>query len=185
MRVMLPDTYGSTRFFRDAPDWAADWTGVRLDSKDPYAGGEEALAFFAKRGRDPRRKLLIPSDGLDVDSMLGLHAAFGGKIQPGSAPADFRDARGFRDPAKWRHEPRCRISVGIGTKLTNDVAGCAPVEVPEFAPVSLVCKVAEVEGRPAVKLSDNPSKATGPADEAAHYRSVFGAEGSAELPVTV
>ncbi len=88
-------------------------------------------------------------------------------------------------PAEWRHEPRCRISSGIGTKLTNDVAGCAPVEVPEFAPVSLVCKVAEVEGRPAVKLSDNPAKATGPADEVAHYRSVFGAEGSADLPVAV
>ena len=117
--------------------------------------------------------------------MLGLHAAFGGRIQPGSAPADFRDARDFQDPAKWRHEPRCRISSGIGTKLTNDVAGCAPVAVPEFAPISLVCKVAEVEGRPAVKLSDNPAKATGPAEEVAHYRSVFGAEGSAELPVTV
>src|ERR687893_485458 len=88
-------------------------------------------------------------------------------------------------PAKCRHEPRCRISSGIGTKLTNDVAGCAPVEVPEFAPVSLVCKVVEVEGRPAVKLSDNPAKATGPAEEVAHYRSVFGAEGSAELPVSV
>ena len=57
--------------------------------------------------------------------------------------------------------------------------------MPEFAPISLVCKVAEVEGRPAVKLSDNPVKATGPAEEVAHYRSVFGAEGSAELPVTV
>jgi nicotinate phosphoribosyltransferase len=185
MRVMLPDTYGSTRFFRDAPDWAADWTGVRLDSKDPYAAGEEALAFFAGRGRDPRRKLLIPSDGLDVGLMLGLHAAFGGRIAAGFAPADFRDARDFQDPAKWRHEPRCRISSGIGTKLTNDVDGCAPVPVPEFAPISLVCKVAEVEGRPAVKLSDNPVKATGPAEEVAHYRSVFGAEGSAELPVTV
>jgi nicotinate phosphoribosyltransferase len=158
---------------------------VRLDSKDPYAAGEEALAFFAGRGRDPRRKLLIPSDGLDVGQMLGLHAAFGGRIEPGFAPSDFRDARDFQDPAKWRREPRCRISSGIGTKLTNDVAGCAPVEVPEFAPISLVCKVAEVEGRPAVKLSDNPAKATGPSDEVAHYRSVFGAEGSAELPVTV
>ena len=42
-----------------------------------------------------------------------------------------------------------------------------------------------VEGRPAVKLSDNPTKATGPAEEVAYYRSVFGAEGLAELPVTV
>jgi nicotinate phosphoribosyltransferase len=185
MRVMLPDTYGSTQFFRDAPDWAADWTGVRLDSKDPFEGGEEALAFFASHGRDPRQKLLIPSDGLNTDLMLQLHAAFGGRIQPGHAPSDFRDARDFQDPAKWRHEPRCRISSGIGTKLTNDFGGCSPVEAPEFSPISLVCKVTAVEGHPAVKLSDNYTKATGPAEEIAHYRSVFGTEGLTEVPVEV
>ena len=96
MRVLLPDTYGSTQFFRDAPDWAADWTGVRLDSKDPYAAGEEALAFFAGRGRDPRRKLLIPSDGLDVGQMLGLHAAFGGRMSPVSLPPTSATPRTFR-----------------------------------------------------------------------------------------
>jgi nicotinate phosphoribosyltransferase len=31
-----------------------------------------------------------------------------------------------------------------------------------------------VEGRPAVKLSDNPRKATGPEDEIDRYRQVFG-----------
>jgi nicotinate phosphoribosyltransferase len=31
-----------------------------------------------------------------------------------------------------------------------------------------------VEGRPAVKLSDNPRKATGPEDEIDRYRRVFG-----------
>ena len=60
-----------------------------------------------------------------------------------------------------------------------------PAEVPEFAPISLVCKVAEVEGHPAVKLSDNYTKATGPAEEVAEYRAVFGTEGLANIPVTV
>ncbi|MCG7364444.1 nicotinate phosphoribosyltransferase [Roseomonas sp. ACRSG] len=184
MQVMLPDTYGSTQFFQHAPDWAADWTGVRLDSKDPYEGGEEALAFFAARGRDPSRKLLVPSDGLDVDRVLGLHASFGGQIQPGYTPADFTDERDFRNPAKWRHEPRCRISAGIGTNLTNDFSGCAPVDAADFTPISLVCKVTEVEQHPAVKLSDNDTKATGPAGEIAYYRSVFGSAGLAERPVT-
>ena len=36
--------------------------------------------------------------------------------------------------------------------------------------MSLVCKLTEVEGRPAVKLSDNYSKALGPADEVERYR---------------
>ena len=30
-----------------------------------------------------------------------------------------------------------------------------------------------VEGRPAIKLSDNPRKSTGPKDEIARYRRVF------------
>jgi nicotinate phosphoribosyltransferase len=185
MQVMLPDNYGPSRFFRDAPDWVADWTGVRLDSKDPYVGGEEALAFFAAHGRDPREKLLIPSDGLDADVILGLHAVFGGRIEPGFTYSDFRSAKDFRDPTKWRHEPRCRISSGIGTHLTNDFTFCAPIEVSEFAPVSLVCKVSAVEGHPAVKLSDNYTKATGPKEEIAYYRSVFGTDGLANLPVLV
>jgi nicotinate phosphoribosyltransferase len=185
MRVMLPDTYGSTQFFRDAPDWVADWTGVRLDSKDPYAGGKEALEFFAGRGRNPQEKLLIPSDGLEVGLILGLHAAFGGRIQAGLTPADFRDANDFRDPAKWLHDPRCRISSGIGTNLTNDFVDCASIDVPELTPISLVCKVAEVEGQPAVKLSDNFTKATGPAEEIAYYHSIFGTDGLANLPVIV
>lgn len=185
MRVMLPDTYGSSQFFRGAPDWAADWTGVRLDSKDPFAGGDEAFAFFAALGRDPREKLLIPSDALDPERMLGLHAYFGGRIQSGFAARDFRDARDVHDPAKWVHEPRCRISAGIGTNLTNDFAGCVPVPVAEFTPISLVCKVAEVESQAAVKLSDNYAKATAPAEEVAYYREVFGTEGVADITVWV
>ena len=40
--------------------------------------------------------------------------------------------------------------------------------------LSLVCKVFEVDGSPAVKLSDNPAKFLGPADEVARYTRVFG-----------
>ncbi|HYZ34289.1 MAG TPA: hypothetical protein VE684_18625 [Crenalkalicoccus sp.] len=57
--------------------------------------------------------------------------------------------------------------------------------MPEFAPIGLLCKVAEVEGQPAVKLSDNDAKATGPAEEVVRYREVFGTEGVADVPVTV
>jgi nicotinate phosphoribosyltransferase len=40
-----------------------------------------------------------------------------------------------------------------------------------------------VEGRPAVKLSDNYSKALGPAEEIERYRRVFGTAGIANAPV--
>ena len=33
--VVLPDTFGTTAFLRDAPDWVADWTGFRPDSAPP------------------------------------------------------------------------------------------------------------------------------------------------------
>ena len=66
--VALPDTYGTIQFLKDAPAWIArDYVGVRLDSKDPFAGGEEVIDFFKAAGEDPAKKLVIPSDGLDVD----------------------------------------------------------------------------------------------------------------------
>ncbi len=44
LRVMLPDTFGTTQFLEGAPDWVADWTGQRADSKDPYIAGDEYTA---------------------------------------------------------------------------------------------------------------------------------------------
>ncbi|MCK8787219.1 nicotinate phosphoribosyltransferase [Roseomonas sp. NAR14] len=156
--IMLPDTYGTTQFLRDAPEWAADWTGIRVDSKDPVMAGEEYIAWVEFRGRDPGTKRILFSDGLDVDEILRLRAHFGGRVL---------DAYGW------------------GTLLTNDFRDCHPRNLPDLEPISLVCKLAEVEGRPAVKLSDNYLKATGPAEEVARYRAVFGTAGVANIPVRV
>ena len=38
----------------------------------------------------------------------------------------------------------------------------------------LVCKAVSANGRPTVKLSDNPLKAMGPAEEIERYKRVFG-----------
>jgi len=46
-----------------------------------------------------------------------------------------------------------------------------------------VCKLTDVDGRPAVKLSDNYSKALGNPVEAERYRGVFGVAGVADAPV--
>ncbi|RZM32162.1 MAG: nicotinate phosphoribosyltransferase, partial [Sphingomonas sp.] len=71
--------------------------------------------------------------------------------------------------------------------LTNDFRGCDPDATDDraLAPISLVCKVVEANGRPAVKLSDNPAKATGAPAEIARYLRVFGTAGHAEAPVQV
>ena len=155
---MLPDTFGTTQFLEGAPDWVADWTGQRCDSKDPFVTGDEYIAWLLRRGRDSRRKRLIASDGLDVDEILRLHNYFHGRI---------------------------RFSAGWGTLLTNDFRGCHPGGETSLDPISLVCKLMTVEGRPAVKLSDNARKATGPPEEIARYRSVLGSVAVEGAAVTV
>ncbi len=156
--IMLPDTFGTTQFLEGAPDWVADWTGQRCDSKDPLVAGDEYIAWLLRRGRDAARKRFIASDGLDVDDILRLQAYFQGRI---------------------------RFSAGWGTLLTNDFRGCHPRGENSLDPISLVCKLMTVEGRAAVKLSDNARKATGDAGEIARYRRVFGSGAVEGAVVTV
>src|SRR4051812_1526711 len=148
--IALPDTFGTAAFLRNAPDWLADWTGFRPDSLPPIEGGEQIIAWWQAHGRDPRTKLLIFSDGMDVDSIEATARHFHGRV---------------------------RMSFGWGTNLTNDFRGCDPDGAPGLEPISLVCKVTEVAGRPAVKLSDNPVKATGDPAEIERYLRVFGGAG--------
>ncbi len=187
LRIMLPDTFGTTQFLENAPDWMADWTGQRVDSKDPYIAGDEYIQWLKGRGRDPRDKLIIASDALDVDDILGLHAYFGGELAGGAtggtAINDFRSAADFHDPKKWTPGRRIRFSAGWGTLLTNDFRGCDPAGGTDFDPISLICKVSTVEGKPAVKLSDNYAKALGTPSEIERYRRVFGTAGVSNIPV--
>jgi nicotinate phosphoribosyltransferase len=183
LRIMLPDTFGTTQFLEGAPDWAADWTGQRVDSKDPYIAGDEYIGWLQARGRDPREKLIIASDALDVDEILGLHAYFGGTLANGTTVRDFASADDFHDRRKWTPGRRIRFSAGWGTLLTNDFRGCDPSGDGGFDPISLISKVSSVEGRPAVKLSDNYAKALGPPSEIERYRRLFGTAGVTNIPV--
>jgi nicotinate phosphoribosyltransferase len=181
--MLLPDTFGTTQFLRDAPEWVADWTGQRADSKDPFVAGDEYIAWLKQRGRDPRQKRFIASDGLDVNEILGLHAHFSGTMLNGAMATDFRHAPDFLDKRKWMPEGQIRFSAGWGTLLTNDFRDCNPQLGADFNPVSLVCKLNDANGRPAVKLSDNFHKALGPRQEIERYQRVFGLAGVAEAPV--
>jgi nicotinate phosphoribosyltransferase len=183
--ILLPDTFGTTQFLEDAPDWVADWTGQRVDSKDPFVAGDEYINWLRSRGRDPRRKRLIASDGLDVDQIIRLHAYFAGTMHNGAVAEDFQTSSDFLDKRKWTLDHRIRFSAGWGTYLTNDFRDCDPRGNGGFDPVSLVCKLSEVEGRPTVKLSDNYSKALGDPVEIERYRNIFGTAGVADVPVYI
>ena len=156
LRIILPDTFGTKGFLAHAPDWLASWTGIRIDSGDPAEGAETAIAWWKERGEDPREKLVIFSDGLDVDKILELHAQFAGRV---------------------------KVSFGWGTLLTNDFRGLVPGDA--LAPFSLVCKAISADGYPTVKLSDNPNKAMGPEEEIARYKRVFGVGAQTPLEVVV
>jgi nicotinate phosphoribosyltransferase len=156
--IVLPDAFGTAAFLRDAPDWVADWTGFRPDSAPPIEGGERIIDWWKSRGRDPAEKILIFSDGLDVDTIAQTYRHFDGRV---------------------------RMAFGWGTNLTNDFADCAPQFDDRLSAISVVCKVTAAEGRPAVKLSDNPNKATGDVEEIERYLRVFGAEARTSQPVLV
>jgi nicotinate phosphoribosyltransferase len=166
--VFLPDTFGTTQFLENAPQWVSQWTGARPDSKKPIPGGDELIKYWKTHGENPQEKLIIFSDGLDVkidgydthgEDILEIEAYFRGKV---------------------------RMGFGWGTNLSNDFYGCVPGEADDYmGSISVVAKIKDADGRPAVKMSDNYNKATGPASEVDRYRALFGIEGLDGAPVLV
>ena len=158
--VVLPDCFGTTSFLEPC---------ARLGG-----GLEGRAAGFEAAGR--RRA------GAD-------------RLVEGARPRSAGEARRpvRRDGRRFDRRMRCArcaarsiCRFGWGTNLTNDFIGCAPAGVDgQLKAISLVCKVVEADGRPAVKLSDNPNKVMGPPDEVERYRRVFGLVGMRSMPVTV
>lgn len=154
LRVLLPDTFGTANFLAEHASygensyckWLASWKGIRPDSRPWKEGGEEILKFWTDNEVDPKDRLLILADGMDTESIIGAVKSFANKTN---------------------------LSIGWGTNLTNDFRKCTPDEDDMLKPISLVCKVYEVEGRRAVKLSDNPSKFMGSPEEIERYKTVF------------
>ncbi|HXV60925.1 MAG TPA: nicotinate phosphoribosyltransferase [Vicinamibacteria bacterium] len=102
LSIALTDTYGADFFFRDMTEaQARAWKGLRHDSGDPFEFGEKAIRFYRDIGIDPREKLLIFSDGLELETILALSQRFHGRI---------------------------KLSFGWGTNLTNDL-GFEPISI--------------------------------------------------------
>jgi nicotinate phosphoribosyltransferase len=93
--IALPDTYGSTAFYRDFDTaLAKTFDGLRQDSGDPVEFLWQAVSQYRERGISPRHKTIVFSDGLDVDKCIELQHAC--------------DDAGIN------------ASFGIGTNMTND-----------------------------------------------------------------
>lgn len=50
LRIILPDTFGTEGFLRNAPDWLNGWTGIRIDSGRSGDGGGNRNSLVAKPG---------------------------------------------------------------------------------------------------------------------------------------
>jgi nicotinate phosphoribosyltransferase len=75
--------------------------GLRHDSGDPFAWGEQAIAHYRELRINPHTKRLVFSDGLNLHKALAL----------------------------WRQfAPHNQLGFGIGTNLTNDL-GLQPLNI--------------------------------------------------------
>jgi nicotinate phosphoribosyltransferase len=100
--IALSDVYGLNAFLRDFDMYFCKlFDGTRHDSGDPFEWGEKVLAHYIANRVDPRTKVLVFSDGLDIPRVMQLYAH-------------------FRD--------RCLLAFGVGTNLTNDV-GPQPLNI--------------------------------------------------------
>ncbi|CAM5538615.1 nicotinate phosphoribosyltransferase [Rhodanobacter lindaniclasticus] len=100
--IALSDVYGLDAFLRDFDMYFCKlFDGTRHDSGDPFAWGEKVLAHYHANRVDPRNKVLVFSDGLDIPRVMQLYEHFRG---------------------------RCLLAFGVGTNLTNDV-GPAPINI--------------------------------------------------------
>jgi len=100
--IALSDVYGLNAFLRDFDMYFCKlFDGTRHDSGDPFEWGEKVLAHYRANRVDPRSKVLVFSDGLDIPKVMQLYAHFRG---------------------------RCLLAFGVGTNLTNDV-GPTPLNI--------------------------------------------------------
>ena len=155
--VVLPDCFGTTAF---------------LARRAGLGGGLEGRAARLQ-GADRRRAR--------TDRLVAATRPRPAREAASCSPTRWTSSRSRRAARALRGQ--VNLSIGWGTNLTNDFNGCAPAGVDgELKAISLVCKVVEADGRPAVKLSDNPNKVLGPPEEIERYLRVFGEEGMAPTP---
>jgi nicotinate phosphoribosyltransferase len=100
--IALSDVYGLDAFLRDFDMYFCKlFDGARHDSGDPFDWGERMLAHYRANRVDPRGKVLVFSDGLDIPKVMQLYEHFRG---------------------------RCLLAFGVGTNLSNDT-GPEPLNI--------------------------------------------------------
>jgi nicotinate phosphoribosyltransferase len=100
--IALSDVYGMKAFLNDFDMYFCKlFDGARHDSGDPFDWGERLIRHYEENRCDPRTKVLVFSDALDIPKVLRLYERFHG---------------------------RCQLAFGVGTNLTNDL-GYQPLQI--------------------------------------------------------
>lgn len=128
LSIALSDTWGTDFFLKNMTQAQAKaWKGLRQDSGDPFVFAEKAAAFYKGHDVNPKDKLLVFSDQLDIEKIVKLQSSF---------------------------SRRTNVSFGWGTNLTNDL-GFKPlslvvklVEANGQGTVKLSDNLAKAIGRP-------------------------------------
>jgi nicotinate phosphoribosyltransferase len=93
--IALSDVYSMDAFLRDFDLFFCKlFDGVRHDSGDPFQWGEKLIAHYQRMRIDPRTKVMVFSDSLNVPLAIRLYEYF---------------------------RSRSQTAFGIGTNLTNDL----------------------------------------------------------------
>lgn len=137
--IALSDVVGFDAFLDDFDMYFAKlFDGCRHDSGDPVGWGEKLIAHYRKLKVDPRAKAAVFSDGLTFEKAREIASHFKGRIL---------------------------TNFGVGTNLTNDVAG---------EPIQIVIKMTRCQNAPVAKISDSPGKQMCKDEQYLNYlRSVF------------
>ncbi|KAH7341425.1 nicotinate phosphoribosyltransferase [Rhizoctonia solani] len=149
LHIALTDTFSTDAFnlsFKTDIARAERWRGLRQDSGDPFEFITKARAAYEYMGIDYCKKVIVFSDSLDVELAVKLQKAV--------------DEAGFIG------------AFGIGTFLTNDYKRTDNGQ--RSKPLNMVIKVALVEGKPCVKISDDITKNTGDPEVVKQIKQKFG-----------
>lgn len=170
LTIALTDTFSTRIFWQDllgsqsGKEIAKRWRGLRQDSGDSKTFAKLAKEEYLKFGIDPMTKVVIYSDSLNVEKCIDL--------------------------ARYSKEIGIGCSFGVGTHFTNDFIRIDGQEgdkgdpndesilstsnaIPSKA-LNIVIKLSSVNGRNAVKISDDLTKNTGDPEEVKICKRRFG-----------
>ena len=146
--TVLTDTYTVDAFLRNfSMKLAKLYDGVRHDSGDAMEFGDRIIRKYESYGIDPMSKTIVFSDGLDFQTAAKIKEYFAGRI---------------------------KVTFGIGTNLTCDIAGVKPMNIVMKLKQCRINDRQPIYG--CVKLSDVAGKAIGTPEEIANYKYQLGIE---------